>query len=157
MPTLHGRRLPLHFLLGTATGLLSTLASAEPAREGLEWRFAVEQLEWQDGTPSDAAAWDLRLSAGSDTGGLRVRNKGGRHIWGAARNNRLEVLWGQRLHWWRWAGARLHYRIGQRVAPYVGVEWFDLMGDTASQTVAAGEAENEVRAVAGLRMEFGGR
>ena len=258
MPPMHGRRLPLLLLLGTATWLLAPLASAEPAREGLEWRFAVEQLEWQDGTPSGAAAWDLRFSAGADTGGLRIRNKGGRHIWGAARNNRLELLWGQRLHWWAWAealdlelqlglrhdsgttptrtyaaagftarlpldveveaawylgdgsregddlhsgvrvqlqrrwdltdrialvlraeheawsedhvrytegngpwmssaGARLHYRIGERVAPYVGVEWFDLVGDTASQAVAAGEAENEVRAVVGLRVEFGSR
>jgi copper resistance protein B len=59
---------------------------------------------------------------------------------------------------WMWsAGARLHYRINDHVAPYLGVEWFDLVQDTASQAVAAGESENEVRAVVGLRIQFGSR
>jgi copper resistance protein B len=254
---MHGRSFPVILLLSTVAMLLAPLARAEPGRDGFEWQLSIDHLEWQDSTPPDAVSWDIRFSAGSDSGGLRIRNKGGRHVWGAARNNRLEVLWGQRLHWWNWAealdlelqlgvrhdsgttptrtygaagftgrlpldveieaawylgegsregddlhsgvwvqvqrrweltdrlalvlraeheawsedhvrysegsgpwmssaGARMHYRFGDRIAPYVGVEWFDLVGDTASQAVAAGEAENEVRAVVGLRMEFGG-
>jgi hypothetical protein len=37
------------------------------------------------------------------------------------------------------------------------VEWFVLVQDTARQAVAAGESENEVRAVVGLRIQFGSR
>lgn len=59
--------------------------------------------------------------------------------------------------WMSSAGLRLRFRIHDGVAPYVGVEWFDLVQDTAAQAVAAGEAENEVRAVVGLRMQFGSR
>lgn len=59
---------------------------------------------------------------------------------------------------WMWsAGARLHFRVNDHVAPYVGVEWFDLIQDTADQAVAAGELQNEVRAVVGLRVQFGSR
>jgi copper resistance protein B len=53
------------------------------------------------------------------------------------------------------AGLRLHYVVTQGFAPYVGVEWFDLVGDTATLAAAAGESENEVRAVVGLRFQFG--
>lgn len=57
---------------------------------------------------------------------------------------------------WMWsAGARLHYRISDRIAPYIGVEWFDLVQDTASLAELAGEESNEVRAVIGLRLQFG--
>ncbi len=52
------------------------------------------------------------------------------------------------------AGLRLHHRFGEQVAPYVGAEWFDLVGDTRSLAEAAGEESNEVRWVAGLRLQF---
>lgn len=54
-------------------------------------------------------------------------------------------------------GARLHYRVTDHVAPYLGVEWFDLVQDTSSLARAAGEETNEVRAVVGLRLQFGSR
>jgi copper resistance protein B len=57
---------------------------------------------------------------------------------------------------WMWsAGMRAHYRINDHIAPYLGIEWFDLVQDTADQAEAAGEEENEVRAVVGLRFQFG--
>lgn len=56
---------------------------------------------------------------------------------------------------WMWsAGARLHLRLNETIAPYVGFEWYDLVGDTRSLAEAAGEESNEVRGVVGLRMEF---
>lgn len=59
---------------------------------------------------------------------------------------------------WMWsAGMRLRYRINDHIATYLGVEWFDLVDDTESLAVAAGESENETRAVAGLRIWFGKR
>jgi copper resistance protein B len=59
---------------------------------------------------------------------------------------------------WMWsAGLRLHHRFGEHVAPYVGAEWLDLVGDTQSLAEAAGEESNEVRFVAGLRVQFGSR
>jgi len=59
---------------------------------------------------------------------------------------------------WMWsAGMRLHYGITEQVAPYVGVEWFDLVQDTARRAESAGEESNEVRAVVGLRLQFGSR
>lgn len=200
--------------------------------------------------------WDVQGWIGSDRSRLWIRDEGGRHISGAPRDNRLELLWGSRPRWWGWmdaldlemllgirydsgtvpsrtygalgftgelpfgirfegtgyigdgsrtgddihtgvraqlergwdltprftlvlraehevwnedhvryregigpwmwsAGARLHYRISDRIAPYLGVEWFDLVQDTASQAETAGEEENEVRAVVGLRLVFG--
>ena len=56
---------------------------------------------------------------------------------------------------WMWsAGLQLRYEVREGVAPYVGVEWFDLVDDTASLATAAGETEKETRLVTGLRLQF---
>lgn len=52
------------------------------------------------------------------------------------------------------AGLRLKYRIVNEFAPYVGVEWERLIGDTASYARAAGEERSTTRAVFGVTMWF---
>lgn len=239
-------------------GILLVPAAWCAERGAPEWEVTIRQLEWQDSTPSGAAMADVQAWVGSERSRLWFRGEGGRHVSGAPRDYRLEVLWGvpfRRWDWtesmelemllgvrhdtgttpsrtygalgfqgwlpfdirfegtgylgdgsrngddlhtavraqlergwdltdrftfvlraehevwsedhvrysegtgpWMWsAGARMHYRINDVVAPYLGVEWFDLVQDTASQAVAAGESENEVRAVVGLRVQFGSR
>lgn len=51
-------------------------------------------------------------------------------------------------------GLRLRYEIRREIAPYVGVEWSGLFGDTADFARAAGEDVRETRFVAGLRFWF---
>ena len=53
------------------------------------------------------------------------------------------------------AGLRLRYESNGRLAPYVGVEWFRLVGDTSSLARRFGETANETRIVAGLHLNFG--
>lgn len=52
------------------------------------------------------------------------------------------------------AGLRLRYEIRRKLAPYVGVEWSGLTGDTADLARAAGEERRDTRWVAGLRFWF---
>jgi len=52
------------------------------------------------------------------------------------------------------AGIRLRYEFRRELAPYVGVEWSSLFGDTADMASDAGELESETMAVAGLRFWF---
>lgn len=257
-PRPQGRTLLPAIALVASGLLLPPAARAQADEQAVHWRLDVEQLEWQDSTPAGATMWDLRLRAGTARNALWIRDEGGRHVSGAPRDNRLEVLWGHRPRGWGWmealdlelllgirhdsgttptrtygafgliaelplgvrlegtwylgdgsregddlhsgvrvqlqrsfelgqrlllvlraeqevwsedhvrytegngpwmwsAGARLHYRASERAAPYVGVEWFDLVGDTASLAIAAGESAREVRAVLGLRLAFGSR
>ena len=51
-------------------------------------------------------------------------------------------------------GVRVGYALGRNIAPYVGAEWFRLIGDTATLASRAGESESEARLVAGLRLRF---
>lgn len=51
-------------------------------------------------------------------------------------------------------GLRLRYEIRREFAPYVGVEWSRLHGDTADVARASAERTGEARAVAGLRVWF---
>jgi copper resistance protein B len=51
-------------------------------------------------------------------------------------------------------GLRLRYEIHRKFAPYVGVEWNAVYGDTADFAVSAGEDSHAVTAVAGLRAWF---
>ncbi len=51
-------------------------------------------------------------------------------------------------------GLRLRYEIRPEFAPYVGVEWEGLFGDTADLAHAAGEERRETHVVAGLRWWF---
>ncbi len=53
------------------------------------------------------------------------------------------------------AGLRLHYQVVEGIAPYIGVEWFELIGDTGTLAVGAGESDGEARAVAGVQLRFG--
>ncbi len=52
------------------------------------------------------------------------------------------------------AGIRLRYEIRREFAPYVGVEWAGSYGSTADYARAAGQAEDDTRAVAGVRFWF---
>lgn len=52
------------------------------------------------------------------------------------------------------AGLRLRYEIRREFAPYIGVEWAGMYGDTADMARAAGLDSKETRAVAGLRFWF---
>lgn len=51
-------------------------------------------------------------------------------------------------------GLRLRYETRPELAPYLGVEWSGLFGDTADIARAAGEERRETRVVAGLRWWF---
>lgn len=51
-------------------------------------------------------------------------------------------------------GLRLRYEIRRELAPYAGVEWNRLHGDSARLARRAGEREGEARLVAGLRIWF---
>lgn len=52
------------------------------------------------------------------------------------------------------AGLRLRWEWRRRLAPYVGVEWAGLAGDSADFARAAGEDVRDTRLVAGLRAGF---
>jgi len=52
------------------------------------------------------------------------------------------------------AGLRLRYEITRQFAPYVGVNYERLLGDTADIAEAAGEDTSETQLVAGLRFWF---
>lgn len=52
------------------------------------------------------------------------------------------------------AGLRLRYEFRRELAPYAGIEWTSLYGDTADRARAAGEEVRETRVVAGLRFWF---
>lgn len=51
-------------------------------------------------------------------------------------------------------GLRLRYEVTKQFAPYVGVEWNRLFGDTAAMARAAGERTRETRWAAGVRFWF---
>ncbi|HEC19848.1 MAG TPA: copper resistance protein B [Gammaproteobacteria bacterium] len=51
-------------------------------------------------------------------------------------------------------GIRLRYEIRREFAPYVGIEWASLYGDTADMARATGLESNETRVLAGLRFWF---
>lgn len=52
------------------------------------------------------------------------------------------------------AGLRLRYEIRREFAPYLGVEWLRLRGDTADLARTGGERTGEARAVAGFRLWY---
>lgn len=52
------------------------------------------------------------------------------------------------------AGARLRYEVSRQFAPYVGWEWAAALGNSADQARAEGEATQEDRWVAGVRLWF---
>jgi copper resistance protein B len=52
------------------------------------------------------------------------------------------------------AGLRLRYEIRREFAPYAGIEWSGLLGDTADLARAAGEDIRDTHLVAGLRFWF---
>jgi len=52
------------------------------------------------------------------------------------------------------AGLRLRYEITRQLAPYVGVEWADVFGQTRDLAEEAGGSSSETRWVAGLRFWF---
>jgi copper resistance protein B len=51
-------------------------------------------------------------------------------------------------------GLRVRYEFRREFAPYVGVEWVGLLGDTADLARAFGEPVRDTRLVAGLRVWF---
>lgn len=79
---------------------LATVAWGEPAEDGWSWEMTVNQLEWQPSSDADAAAWDVSGWLGTANNRLWIRDEGGTHVDGAARDNRLELLWGHPLNWW---------------------------------------------------------
>lgn len=52
------------------------------------------------------------------------------------------------------AGLRLRYEIRKEFAPYLGVEWSRMLGETADRLVAAGGEPEDTRVVVGLRAWF---
>jgi copper resistance protein B len=52
------------------------------------------------------------------------------------------------------AGIRLRYEITRQIAPYIGINYEQLLGDTKDLADAEGEETNDVQAVAGLRFWF---
>ncbi len=235
-----------------AIGLaLASAAWGEPAEGEWSWEMTVKQLEWQDSSGPDSLMWDVSGWLGTANNRLWIRDEGGRHVAGAARDNRLELLWGHTLNWWGleneilvgvrhdsgttpsrtyaalgiqglaplgvwvettgyvghgsrsgddihvgyrlqaerdwqlasrltlgvraeyelWSedhvryseghgpsgvsgGLRLRYALGQSIAPYVGLEWFRLVGDTGDLARQVGETASETRLVAGVRFRF---
>ena len=228
--------------------LLASAAHGDARNEGLTWEMAVHQLEWQESADADALALDVTGRLGSARNRAWVRYEGGQHVDGAARDHRVELLWGHPVRRWEWligvrqdegttpsrtyfalgiqargpfgiwlestgylgegsrqgddihvgyrlmaerqwelstrftlrgraeyelwsedhvryseghgpsgvfAGLRLHYMQAPSVAPYVGVEWFRLVGDTGSLARHFGETESEARFLAGVRLQFG--
>lgn len=51
-------------------------------------------------------------------------------------------------------GLRLRYEFSRKFAPYLGVEWTQLQGNTRDLAEAAGERVHDTRAVAGLRFWY---
>ncbi|HSD68835.1 MAG TPA: copper resistance protein B, partial [Woeseiaceae bacterium] len=51
-------------------------------------------------------------------------------------------------------GLRLRYEFHRKFAPYIGVSWNRLYGDTADYAGAAGKDRHTTTAVAGLRIWF---
>lgn len=51
-------------------------------------------------------------------------------------------------------GLRLRYEIKREIAPYVGVEWTRVLGETADLVREAGEDVDELVVVAGIRLWF---
>ena len=51
-------------------------------------------------------------------------------------------------------GVRLRYEIKREFAPYIGIEWAGLFGDTADYARAAGQTDSDSRILAGLRFWF---
>lgn len=226
--------------------MLAPMARAD----GPGWDLTVHQLEWQESSDGDAAAWDITGRLGGERNRAWLRYEGGRHVDGAARDHRLELLWGHPVKHWEWlvgvrqdegttpsrtyfalgiqaegpfgiwlestgylgegsrrgddihvgyrlmaerkwtlsdrfmlaarseyelwsedhvryseghgpsgvfAGLRLHYKANRNIAPYVGVEWFRLVGDTGDLALRFGESDGETRFLAGLRLQFGDR
>ncbi len=209
--------------------------------------MTINQLEWQYSSHADSVAWDVSGWIGTADNRLWILDEGGTHVDGAARDNRLELLWGHPMERWEllvgvrydsgstasrtyaalgfqamaplgikvettgyigdgsrlgddvhvgyriqaerdwrlsslltlrgraeyelWsedhvrygegigpsgaqAGLRLHYAFGDDAAPYIGVEWFRLAGDTADLARQFGETTSETRLVVGLRLRF---
>lgn len=52
------------------------------------------------------------------------------------------------------AGLRLRYAIRREIAPYIGISWTGLYGDTRRMAEAAGNDSNDWQALAGLRFWF---
>lgn len=51
-------------------------------------------------------------------------------------------------------GLRLRYEVRREFAPYIGVEWSRALGETAAFRRAAGEPDETIAVVAGLRLWF---
>jgi copper resistance protein B len=51
-------------------------------------------------------------------------------------------------------GLRLRYEVSREFAPYLGVSWTKLFGDTAKFAEEEGESSNDVKFVAGVRLMF---
>ena len=52
------------------------------------------------------------------------------------------------------AGIRLRYEITRQIAPYIGINYEQLLGDTKDIAKAGGADTNDTQAVAGLRFWF---
>ena len=52
------------------------------------------------------------------------------------------------------AGLRLRYALRKEFAPYIGLNWVRLYGDTGRYARAAGEDSSDLQVLAGLRFWF---
>ena len=51
-------------------------------------------------------------------------------------------------------GLRLRYEIGREFAPYIGISWERLLGETAKLAKEEGESVDDLKFVAGVRLLF---
>jgi len=51
-------------------------------------------------------------------------------------------------------GLRLRYEINRQFAPYIGVSWNKLFGNTANFAEKKGESSDDIKFVTGVRLMF---
>ena len=89
--------------LGLTIGLtLGSTTRGNPSESKWSHEVTVKQLEWQQGSGPDALLLNVDGWVGTARNRLWLRNEGGKHVAGAPRDNRLELLWGHPTAWWEW-------------------------------------------------------
>ncbi len=115
----------------------------------------VDELEWQNGSPDDALAWNVSAWLGHDTGRLLFRSEGEMSN-GDVEEGRAELLWSKPIAaWWDLVGGlredfgtgpgQIYGLIGvQGTAPYRFHIEADLFGGQRGQVGARLESKYEI-------------
>ncbi len=121
----------------------------------LVWMVLADQLEWQDGSPDDALAWNVSAWVGHDTGRLLFRSEG-QMTNGDTEDARAELLWSKPIAaWWDLVvGLRENFGTGpaqsygligvQGTAPYRFHIEADLFGGERGQFGTRLESDYEI-------------